>query len=560
MGEDILENQEISMEEVLSSEPKNSLKEREIIWGEIIKIDSENVFVDVGLKSEGVIPLIEFGQNDENIEIKAGKKIEVYLKKIEGKTGCPVLSYEQACNIKMVEKLKSAYQNGEPVEGKVKGKVKGGLCINIGKDAFLPHSQVSLKFSENLDQFVGQKLKVKITRFSSEENNIVVSSRIILEKEREENKNKRVASLKEGEVCCGVVKRITDFGAFVDIGGVDGLLHKNDISWGRVDKVGEFLKEGEEIKVKIISFNPDTQKISLGLKQLTPHPWENIESKYPIESLVSGRVRNITKFGFFVEIEKGVEGLVHISEISWTKRIKHPSEVVSRGALVKARVLNIDKDNKKISLGIKQIGPNPWERIKEKYSEGMKLSAKVSTLTSFGAFVKLEEGIEGVVHLRNMSWTKKVKHPEEILHKNDLVEVTVLDINVEEEKISLGLKQAGKNPYLNYKKGNKVTGQIIKAFDFGYFVKIEEGIEGILRSSQISNQYMNKSEESLKVGDEIVAKIIGIDYEEGKINLSIKELEKEEMHKHMQLPSFKMNLGDILGDKLNKFKKDFKGD
>ncbi|MCK5534160.1 30S ribosomal protein S1 [bacterium] len=560
MGEDILENQEISMEEVLSSEPKNSLKEREIIWGEIIKIDSENVFVDVGLKSEGVIPLIEFGQNDENIEIKAGKKIEVYLKKIEGKTGCPVLSYEQACNIKMVEKLKSAYQNGEPVEGKVKGKVKGGLCINIGKDAFLPHSQVSLKFSENLDQFVGQKLKVKITRFSSEENNIVVSSRIILEKEREENKNKRVASLKEGEVCCGVVKRITDFGAFVDIGGVDGLLHKNDISWGRVDKVGEFLKEGEEIKVKIISFNPDTQKISLGLKQLTPHPWENIESKYPIESLVSGRVRNITKFGFFVEIEKGVEGLVHISEISWTKRIKHPSEVVSRGALVKARVLNIDKDNKKISLGIKQIGPNPWERIKEKYSVGMKLSAKVSTLTSFGAFVKLEEGIEGVVHLRNMSWTKKVKHPEEILHKNDLVEVTVLDINVEEEKISLGLKQAGKNPYLNYKKGNKVTGQIIKAFDFGYFVKIEEGIEGILRSSQISNQYMNKSEESLKVGDEIVAKIIGIDYEEGKINLSIKELEKEEMHKHMQLPSFKMNLGDILGDKLNKFKKDFKGD
>ncbi|MCK4532405.1 S1 RNA-binding domain-containing protein [bacterium] len=322
MGEDLFENQEISMEEVLSSEGKSNFQEGEVISGEIIKIDAENVFVDVGLKSEGVIPLMEFNQYNENSEIKVGKKIGVYLKKIEGKSGCPVLSYEKAYGIKKSEELRRAYQNGEAVEGKVIRKVKGGLCINIGRDAFLPQSQISLQFSKDLDCFVGQKFKVKITKFSSEENNIVVSSRLVLEKEREERKRDRITSLKEGEVCWGIVKRITEFGAFVDIGGIDGLLHKNDISWGRVEKVGEFLKEGEEIEVKVISFNPDTQKISLGLKQLTTHPWENIENKYPIGSLVSGRVRNITNFGFFIEIEEGIEGLVHISEISWTEKMK----------------------------------------------------------------------------------------------------------------------------------------------------------------------------------------------------------------------------------------------
>ncbi len=560
MGEDVFENQEISMEEVLSSGGKNNFREGEIISGEIIKIDTENVFIDVGLKSEGVIPLLEFNRSDENSEIKVGEKIGVYLKKIEGKSGCPVLSYEKAYSIKKSEELRIVYQNGGIVEGKVIRKVKGGLCINIGRDAFLPQSQISLQFSKDLDRFVGQKLKVKITKFSLEENDIVVSSRFVLEKEREERKKDRLASLREGDVCLGIVKRITEFGSFVDIGGIDGLLHKNDISWGRVGKVGEFLKEGEEIEVKVLSFNPDTQKISLGLKQLTTHPWENIENKYPIGSLVSGRVRNITNFGFFIEIEEGIEGLVHISEISWTEKIRHPSKVVSKGALVKARVLNIDKENKRISLGIKQIGPNPWEKIKEKYSVGMKICGRVTSLASFGAFVKLEEGIEGMIHFKNMSWTKKIKHPKEMLHKNDSVEVTILDINIEEEKISLGLKQTGRNPYLNYKKGNNVKGQIIKSTDFGYFVKIEEGIEGILRFTQIPKEYVNELEEELKVGDEILAKIIGVNYEEGKINLSIKELEKEEMNKHMKSPSFKMNLGDVLGDKLNKLKKNFKED
>lgn len=554
---DFLESKEVSMEEVLLSNSKNDFKEHTIIFGEIVKIDSENVLVDVGLKSEGIIPRVEFVKVGKDMEIKVGERIEVYLKKREGKSGCPLLSYEKAQEIKILNSLKKSHQTGEAVEGRVLRKIKGGLCIDIGKEAFLPRSQIGLQLPEDLNWFIGQKLRVKITEFSPKENNIVVSSRLILEKERELKRRKIFASLKEGKIYSGVVRNITEFGAFIDIGGIDGLLHKSDISWGRVKKVEDYISIGEEIETKVLSFNQKTGKISLGLKQLTPHPWENIEEKYPIGSKVSGRVSSIADFGFFVKIEEGVEGLVHISEISWTEKITHPSKIVSKGMLVKSRVLNIDKANKKISLGIKQITPNPWKKIKEKYLVGMKICGKVTNLCPFGAFIRLEEGIEGMIHIKDMSWIKGIKHPKEILKKSDQVEAMILDLNPEEEKITLGLKQASKNPYLNYKKGNNIKGQITRLTDFGVFVKIEEGIEGMIHISQISEQYINKPRDMLKIGDEIFAKIIDVNYEEGRIDLSVKELEKEEMNKYMQSSSLKVSLGDIVGDKLNKLKKGF---
>lgn len=499
------------------------IKEGEIIKGKIVGITKNEILVDVGYKSEGVISIDEF--NDPK-SLVIGAEIEVLLESKENEEGMIVLSKRKAEKTAGWERIITDYKEGDTITGRAIKQVKGGMMVDIGVEAFLPASQAFLKGPINLNQLIGQQLDYKIIKINKPRKNVVLSRRDVLLKQKEDERIKLIQGLKVGEIKQGVVKNITDFGAFVNLGGIDGLLHITDMSWGRLSHPSEILAVGDKIDVMILGFDKDNARVSLGLKQTTTNPWQAIESKYPVGSRVKGTVVNIVPYGAFVELEKGIEGLVHISELSWTKRIAHPSEVLAMGDVIEAIVLGIDKENQKISLGIKQTEANPWEEAVAKFPVGAKVKGKVRNLTEYGAFIELDDNLDGLIHISDMSWTKKINHPSEILKKSQKIEAVVLAVDAQSKKLSLGLKQLTPNPWPQilekYPVGTEVEGTITKIVNFGLFVEIEKDLEGLLHISELPSPVPEKLEDSYKVDDKVKAKILKVEQEQRKIALTMK--------------------------------------
>ena len=499
------------------------LKEGNIIKGKVYEVNEKEVILNVGFKSEGSIPIEEFSDCEE---VKKGDEFDVYVEKMENQEGLIVLSKEKADFIRAWDDIKDAYDSRRIVTTKVDRRIKGGLVVKLmGVDAFLPGSQIALRQVPDLDELIGEELECKIIKLNKRRRNIVVSRRVVLEEEREEKKKELLSELEAGQERDGVVKNITDFGAFVDLGGIDGLLHLTDLTWGRVSHPSEVVAIGDKLKVKILDFDKEKERISLGLKQLTPYPWEGVEERYPIGAKVRGKVVSITDYGAFVELEKGIEGLIHISEMSWTRHVKHPSKVVAIGDTVEAVVLNIDKDHEKISLGLKQLEPDPWKALESKYPPGTRLKGKVRNLTNFGAFVEIEDGIDGLVHISDMSWAKRVRHPSEIVKKGDEVEVVVLEIDSEKRRISLGMKQTRENPWTELAKeftiGTEAEGTITRLLDRGAVVELKEDVEGFVPVSHLGIERLKNPTEYFDIGNKIPLKVIKIDPQNKRIVLSV---------------------------------------
>jgi len=538
------------------------LKEGELVSGKVLSVDSENVQIDIGFKSEGLVPTWEFMDDDGNVLVNEGDTVDVLLEEAEDAYGRIVLSKEKADRLKIWDDISKAYKADEPVEGTVIARVKGGLAVDIGVKAFLPGSQVDLRPVRNLEQVVNKKLKFKIIKFNKRRANIVLSRRALLETERKRLRETTLETLAPGQIVDGVIKNLTDYGAFIDLGGIDGLLHVTDMSWGRVNHPSELFHVGDEIKVKVLKFDPETERVSLGLKQIQPDPWIDASMRYPIGKRIQGRVVSLAEYGAFVELEPGIEGLVHVSEMSWTKRVKHPSKMVSVGDTLEAVVLDVDERERKISLGMKQIEPNPWSVIEEKYPVNTKVSGTIRNITNFGIFVGLEEGIDGLVHVSDVSWTEQIKHPGEKFKKGDTVEAVVLKIDKENEKFSLGIKQLEENPWeeilKRYTVGSEVTGQVTNVADFGAFVRLEEGIEGLIYSSDLSTERVDNPSEVVKEGETVTALITRVDPVEQKISLSIRALtdkeQRDALKKIASQQSTKQTttLGDLLAEKLAK--------
>ncbi len=495
-----------------------------ILKGKVSSSVGDDFVVELGLKSEGVLERSEF---DEPENVKVGDEVRVLLEEVEGDTGLVKISKRKADRIINWESIMKTKKEGDPVSGKVTKKIKGGLLVDIGVPVFLPASQVDIRRPGEISDWIGRSVDAVILKIDEERRNIVISRRKMIEQQREELKKKTIEGLTAGEVRKGTVKNIADFGAFIDIGGIDGLLHITDMSWGRVNHPSEMLKIDQEIEVKVLSIDKEKEKIALGLKQKDASPWENIESKYPVGSVHDASVVNIMSYGAFCKLEEGVEGLVHISEMSWTKRINHPSEVVTQDQPVKVKVLEINKDKQEISLGMKQVEENPWERVAEKYPPGSVVEGKVRNIANYGAFVEIEEGIDGLLHVSDLSWTKKVGHPSEILKKGESVKAVVLSVDQEKQRIALGLKQMQEDPWTtvipeNYRPGMVVRGHVTKIANFGVFVELESGLEGLLHISEISDQKIEKPEDAMKVGQEVEVKILRVDGDERKIGLSLK--------------------------------------
>jgi small subunit ribosomal protein S1 len=495
----------------------------EIVPGTVIEVRPKEVLVDIGYKSEGAIPASEF---EDLSAIKPGDKVDVLIEKLEDKDGMVVLSREKAEFKKNWERILQICNEGGRVSGKVKSVVKGGLMVNIGVEAFLPASQVDVTAPKNLAQYVGQTLEFKVVKINPDRQNVVLSRRELIEQERAERRAKLLAEMMPGDIRKGTVKNITDFGAFIDLNGIDGLLHITDMSWGRIGHPSEVLKVGQEIDVVVLDVNREKERVSLGLKQKMANPWENIEEKYPIGTRVKGRVVNLVPYGAFVELEPGVEGLVHVTELSWTKRIAKPSDVLKVGQEVEAMVLGINRDEQKISLGIRQLEANPWDNAEQKYPPGTRVKGKIRNLTSYGAFLELEEGLDGMIHVSDISWTRKINHPSEVFKKGDEVEAVVLEVDRANQRIALGVKQLTPDPWENidqiYKVGDLVTGKVTKLTSFGAFLGLEHEIDGLVHISQISEERVDKIRNYLKVGQEVTARVIKIDKAERRIGLSIK--------------------------------------
>ncbi len=534
------------------------VQENEITQGRVLAITKDYVLVDIGYKSEGIIDIREFQGEEGVIDLAEGSMIDVFVEQQEDDQGLCVLSKEKADRLKIWEELSRKNDNDETVEGTIVSRVKGGLQVDIGVRAFLPGSQMELRPTRNLDKFIGQAFKFKIIKFNKRRGNIVLSRRALLEKEREKLKTETLRKLSEGAMIDGIVKNITEYGAFVDLGGIDGLLHITDMSWGRISHPSEMFEVGQEVKVMVLKFNSENERVSLGFKQLSPDPWEGAETRYPVSSRVQGRVVSLIDYGAFVELEEGIEGLIHISEMSWTKRIKHPSRVVAVGDMVECMVLSIDSHAKKISLGMKQIEPNPWTLLEGKYPVGTVLSGKVRNITDFGIFVGIEEGIDGLVHISDLSWTQKVRHPSELFKKSDEVQAVVLNIDVENERFSLGIKQLTPDPWEDlperYPPGTITDAVITKLTDFGAFAEIEDGIEGLIHISEISVERVDDPSQAVKVGDGRKVEIISIDPKERKIALSIKSFiqrsERGRLRQYADSGSASVQLGDLFKDKL----------
>ena len=498
----------------------------EIVKGTIIEVRPKEVLVDIGYKSEGVIPGTEF----EDIKtVKVGDQIDVLIEKLEDKEGMVVLSKEKAEFKKNWEKILQVCNEGGTVAGKVKAVVKGGLLVNIGVEAFLPASQVDIIPPKNLTTFVGNTYDFKVVKINQERQNIVLSRRELIEQERTERRSKLLAEMMPGDIRKGTVKNITDFGAFIDLNGLDGLLHITDMSWGRIAHPSEILKVGQEIDVVVLDVNRDKERVSLGLKQKLQNPWEKIEERYQVSMKVKGKVVNLVPYGAFVELEPGVEGLVHVTELSWTKRIAKPSDVLKIGQEIEAVVLGINREEQKISLGVRQLEANPWDKALEKYPPQTRVKGKIRNLTSYGAFIELEEGLDGMIHVSDISWTRKINHPSEVLKKGEEVEAQVLEIDKANQRIALGIKQLSEDPWANidkyYKVGDLVSGKVTKLASFGAFVGLQHDIDGLVHISQVSEERVDKIKNVLKVGQDVTARVIKIDKGDRRIGLSIKAAE-----------------------------------
>jgi small subunit ribosomal protein S1 len=523
--------------EALFEESLRTVKPGGVVKGRVVGVTSTHVLIDVGYKSEGQIPVQEFMDRQGNVQVKVGDDVDVYFDSSEGENGGIVLSRQRAESMKVWEKIEKAFNEGEGIQGHIIGKVKGGFKVDVGVPAFLPGSHVDIRPSRNLDRFIGTTDRFAVVKYNRARGNVVVSRRALLEKERNSLKQEILKVLEEGVILEGTVKNITGYGAFVDLGGIDGILHISDMSWGRISHPSEIVQVGDKIKVVVLKFDPEKERISLGMKQLTPDPWQTVAEKYALGSRIQGKVISLMDYGAFVELESGIEGLIHISEMSWTRKIAHPSKLLDVGQTVEVVVLNVDPGHRRISLGLKQVMANPWEEAKEKYPVGSVVKGPVRNVTDFGIFVGIEEGIDGLVHISDLHWTKKIKHPSELYKKGDMVEATVLGVNVENARFSLGIKQLTTDPWKiiaqRYPVGSKVKGQVTSVPDFGVFVRIEEGVEGLIHVSQVSSERVDKPSSLFKVGDSVDAEVINIDAAERKIGLSIRALRKTEERQEM---------------------------
>ena len=511
----------------LFEETFKNLEEGTITEGRIVAVTKDKVVVDIGYKSEGMIPNDQFS-TEELQTIKVGDRLQVYIEECEDEDGNLVLSKEKADKMKIWEELEQLFNDGKSIDGKIVARIKGGMMVDIGVKAFLPGSQIDLHPVRDLDGLVGRTFPLKIIKINHRRGNVVVSRRVLLEETRDSKRKTTLSTLKEGQLIQGIVKNITDYGAFIDLGGIDGLLHITDMSWGRVGHPSEMFNIGDKAEVSVLKYDRETGRISLGLKQKSADPWTGVASKYAVGTRVKGRVVSLTDYGAFIELEPGVEGLVHVSVMSWTHEVRHPSRVVSIGDQVEAAVLNVDQASRKISLGMKQTAPNPWDMVEGKYAIGTHIEGKVKSLTDFGAFVGLEEGIDGLIHISDMSWTKHIKHPSELFKKGQKVEVVVLRIDKEKERLSLGYKQLKSDPWNDeipsrYAVGDVAVGKVSKVADFGIFVELDGGVEGLIHISETGLDPQAKLEEKFKVQDEVTAKIIKVDREERKIALSLRD-------------------------------------
>ncbi|HEX5682172.1 MAG TPA: 30S ribosomal protein S1 [Desulfobacterales bacterium] len=506
-------------------------KEGEVVTGVITSVDKDLVLVDIGYKSEGQIRINEFRGEDGSITAKIGDTIEVMVEWWDDEDERVILSKDKAANVKVWESIKKCHDDDGTITGTISSRVKGGFSVDIGVLAFLPGSQADLRPIRNLDEMVGKTFDFKILKYNRKRSNIVLSRRVLLEKERESKRSATLSSIHEGKVLQGTVKNITEYGVFVDLGGVDGLLHITDISWGRVKHPSDMFRMGDQINVKVLNLDLEKERVSLGMKQLTPDPWSMAVQKFPVGSKVTGRVVSLTDYGAFVELQEGIEGLIHVSEMSWTRKVRHPSKVVSVGESVEAVVLDIKPDARRISLGMKQAAPNPWDVIAEKYPVGTTIEGKIKNITDFGIFIGIDEGIDGLVHISDISWTKRIKHPSEIYKKGDTVQAIVLDIEKENERFSLGIKHLQEDPWKTvgqrYKVGSEINGTITNVTDFGIFVEIEEGIEGLVHVSEISKEKIKTPVGRYNIGEMLTARVMTINSDERRIGLSVKRLEME---------------------------------
>jgi small subunit ribosomal protein S1 len=544
----------------LFSKGEDAIKEGEIARGTVLSIDDDFVQIDVGFKSEGMVPAWEFMNEDGTMMIAVGDTVEVLVEDVEDEEGRIVLSKEKAERLKVWDEISNAYDGDEAVEGTIIARVKGGLSVDIGVKAFLPGSQVDLRPVRNLEVLIGERSQFKIIKFNKRRGNIVLSRRALLETERRKLRETTLSTLDAGQIRDGVIKNLTDYGAFIDLGGIDGLLHITDMSWGRINHPSELFGVGDEIKVKVLKFDGESERVSLGLKQIQPDPWVDAALRYPIGMRLKGRVVSLTDYGAFIELEAGVEGLVHVSEMSWTKRVKHPSKVVTVNDEVEAIVLDVEERSRKISLGMKQIEENPWTVIEQQYPVGSHVSGQVRNITNFGVFVGLEEGIDGLVHVSDISWTEQIKHPSEKFQKGDEVQAVVLKIDKDNEKFSLGIKQLEPNPWddiqRKYPVGSEVTGPVTSVTDFGVFVKLDEGIDGLVYSSELGPERVENPVETFPVDQDVTALVVKVDPSEQKVSLSIRAVTDKAERKALQeiasqqAQSQTTTLGDLLAEKL----------
>lgn len=541
---------------------EQDFKPGDVVSGTVVEVQTDYVLVDINYKSEGLIPIDEFRVVDGVRSVKPGDRVEVLIDRIENDNGMIGLSKNKADMMRAWTDISKAAENEEVIEGTVIAKVKGGLSVDIGVTAFLPGSQIDLRPVRNMDQFLGKTYKFKVIKFNKKRGNIVLSRRALLEQERESLRTQTLDQIKEGSIVTGLVKNITDYGAFIDLGGMDGLLHITDMSWGRIKHPSEMINVGDEIQVKVLKYDTEKERVSLGMKQLQADPWETVRQAYPIGTKLKGKIVSLAEYGAFVEIGDGVEGLIHVSEMSWTKRVKHPSQVVNVGDEVEVVVLEVDLENRRISLGMKQLQTNPWVELKESYAPGTIIEGEVKSVTDFGIFVGVEEGIDGLVHISDFSWTKRVNHPNEMFQKGQKIRAVVLGVDIENERFSLGIKQLEGDPWSNiegkYAVGTQHDVKVTKTADFGVFVELESDIEGLIHISELTTERISKPEDFIKVGDTVKAEVISIDKDARKIGLSSKLVKLREAKADVEdyvkkaTSTSKTTLGDIFGDQLKK--------